>query len=75
MISFSKSKESEMQEVIIDVKSPSQDNEDAEISAKEESSDYLNPFNQSYKKEKMEDEHFRDSIHKMSHQKVIADEK
>lgn len=37
--------------------------------------EYLNPFNQKQKQEELTDRHYQDYIHKMSHQKVIADTK
>jgi len=36
---------------------------------------YVNPFHEEYKQEELRDRHYQDYIHKMSHQKVIADTK
>src|SRR5690625_4610589 len=36
---------------------------------------YVNPFHEEYKQEELSDRHYQDYIHKMSHQKVIADTK
>ncbi len=36
---------------------------------------YVNPFHEKYTQEELTDRHYQDYIHKMSHQKVIADTK
>lgn len=36
---------------------------------------YVNPFREEYNPEQLTDRHYQDYIHKMSHQKVIADTK
>lgn len=36
---------------------------------------YVNPFHEEYQQEELRDRHYQDYIHKMSHQKVIADTK
>lgn len=40
-----------------------------------EENEYVNPFHESYTSEELTDRHYQDYIHKMSHQKVIADTK
>jgi len=42
---------------------------------KKEKTSTLDPFNQKYKQEELTDTHFRNYLHKMSHQKVIAEDK
>lgn len=47
-----------------------------DIDKKEEKEqEYVNPFNQKYKQEELTDRHYQDYLHKMSHQKVVADTK
>ena len=50
--------------------------EDLEEEIKKESEEkYVNPFQEEYTQEELTDRHYQDYIHKMSHQKVIADAK
>lgn len=48
--------------------------EESDLNENEEK-EYLNPFHEAYKQEDLADRNFQDYIHKMSHQKVIADTK
>lgn len=41
----------------------------------DEENQYVNPFHEEYKQEELTDRHYQDYIHKMSHQKVVADTK
>lgn len=48
---------------------------DTKDTKKADSTSTLDPFNQKHKQEELTDTHFRNYIHKMSHQKVIAEDK
>lgn len=68
-------KKEEVTEVVEEKTEDDYDEEEQEYEDVDEAETHENPFGDIFKKENMIDLLFQDYIHKMSHQKIIADEK